>query len=111
MVRGVAAGLLASENAGEKTYRAACVCGRGTAGLVASAPLAGRDGGFDLGDVLAAASPRGLTAILASNWTAHDVFLSAGGVTGLGCLPPRIIPPRVSIGDYTHGGIRAQSCD
>lgn len=62
-----------------KTHRAACVCGRGTVGLVASAPLAGRDGGFDLGDVLAAASPRGLTAILASNWTAHDVFLSAGG--------------------------------
>jgi hypothetical protein len=39
--------------------------------VFAVAPLACWDTGFDLGDVLAAASPGGFTADFAGNWSTH----------------------------------------
>src|SRR5699024_12849936 len=63
-------GLLAAEKAGEETAGGA---GGGRVFAGAGAPLAGGDGGLDLVDVLAAASPGGLSAVTALHGTAHVV--------------------------------------
>ncbi|WP_399527381.1 hypothetical protein [uncultured Actinomyces sp.] len=61
------------EKAGEESAAAGFRSGNFFSAVLAIAPLASGHRSFDLRNVLATTSPRGLVADLAFNWTAHAI--------------------------------------